>query len=242
MTSPAKESYYIGVYWGARPESSEACAQRVRQTLFDLPGIDVQWSRWFLPGKSRKDALRRKISTDSPFLEQLLERGRNRRDTDKKPIEELGFSLSVWNGAPDGQSISLRFRCGIFSKYVGNAVAISLGSAENDMLSFEIIREVLRILIRHFAPDWGTATSNSIDYQALGLQPKMPRPGWLTYLSNRFGQIPPNPNYECEPVDQLGTLIIATREKFSAACENHRAVVADIAKLVIQLSARKSLH
>jgi hypothetical protein len=234
MPSQSKETYYLGVYWGARQETCESCAERIYEALRDLSALDAHLSRWFRLGSSRNEALRQEVPIDSQPIKDLMAQGWYRRDTDKKPIESLGFRLSLWNGAAlDGEAVSVSFGCGIFAKNVDNVVSLSLRA--DDMINFEMSRKVLLILVKHFSPDWGVVNSHSITRETLGLQEDSPQVGWLTYLANRIGRIPPSPYYECEQVNHSGTLVISTREKFTSSNERHMASVAAVAATVSRL-------
>jgi hypothetical protein len=49
----------------------------------------------------------------------------NNRETDKKPIPELGFRFDAWNGN-FGDPASIMVTCGVYSKHVSNAVVLNL--------------------------------------------------------------------------------------------------------------------
>ncbi|WP_366059621.1 Imm52 family immunity protein [Pigmentiphaga sp.] len=90
----------LGAYWGVCPDSLEGCVDRVERFFAGLAEIDPLLSHWCERGWSHKDALARKVdASDVEKLEELLLEGRNRRDVGGEVIEELGFKLSLWNGA-----------------------------------------------------------------------------------------------------------------------------------------------
>ncbi|WP_371746328.1 Imm52 family immunity protein [Myxococcus sp. CA040A] len=58
------ESYYAGVYWGPRKESSEECARRLEVLLEELQSVDPSLERWFQQGKSRAECLEAPIEPE----------------------------------------------------------------------------------------------------------------------------------------------------------------------------------
>lgn len=92
------DAFYLGAYWGSRPESSRRCGERLATCLARLGEIDEALAAWFRLGAS-KAAARTPIELDAASLDQLLVQGVNRRDLDGEIIEELGFSFGLWNGS-----------------------------------------------------------------------------------------------------------------------------------------------
>ena len=82
----APQSFYIGAYWGSRPESAESCGRRLADCLAGMAEIDDALSSWFRKGKS-KAAAKESIATDAESLADLLARERNRRDVDGSVID-----------------------------------------------------------------------------------------------------------------------------------------------------------
>jgi hypothetical protein len=239
MAAPMNESYYLGVYWGARDEPCQVCAERVHRTLRDFAAVSPQLSRWFRLGPSRNEALQREISLDSDSIRSLLAKRRSWSNKDIKPRNGLGFSLSLWNGAAlDNQAVSISFGCGMFAKNVVNAVTLSLPteqSEQNEMVHFKFMRSIILILVKHFSPDWGVVNSHSLCRSMLGLRENMPQVGWITYLSNGFGNIPLSTYYDQELINGSGTLIVSTTEKFTTENRQHMTSVTAVAGAVSRL-------
>jgi immunity protein 52 of polymorphic toxin system len=174
-----------------------------------------------------------------PIVQELLERGRNRRGVDDPLRDSLGYSLSLWNGASsDEQAISILFRCGVFAINVGNSVVLSLPTdhqAGEESFDFEVVRRQIIALVRHFAPDWGVANSHAAAQAFSSERTNMPKAGWLTYLRNHLAQIPLVHNFEFETIGTTGSLLIATKETFCAANERHMASVAAVADWLAQV-------
>src|SRR3989442_863361 len=93
--------YMLGAYWPARQESIEECGNRLGRFLTELAMCDPVFAIWCERGRSRKEASERHVAVeDRHDLLDLLDRGRNRRDVGRDVIDELGFNVGLWNGAP----------------------------------------------------------------------------------------------------------------------------------------------
>jgi hypothetical protein len=68
-----------------------------------LRKCDEAFSRWFQLGRSRKQALEHEFRITAETVKERLLHGRNRRDVGGGVIENLGYSLSLWNGGKDCQ-------------------------------------------------------------------------------------------------------------------------------------------
>ncbi|RKH55122.1 immunity 52 family protein [Corallococcus llansteffanensis] len=218
------ETYYLGAYWGARKESAKECAERAALLLSSAPRVDPAFARWFQQGRSRKDALKRPIETDAPSLEKLLSRGRD------PVVEELGFRLRGWTGEHDDRDASsFDALCGGDAPRVSNFWLFDLpnqGPNADRVLSSPVLTELLRATAVAWAPDWGVAMSHAHrDLQEPQRVPKAPYVGWVTYLANHRGTVPPLPApVRIEPVEDRGTLIILTPERLTVSNPEHVAL------------------
>ncbi|WP_423069475.1 Imm52 family immunity protein [Devosia sp. CN2-171] len=88
----------VGVYWAARQESLDACAERLRRH-FDLLSELSEWTRvWYRrPNSVRKGSVPTSLASHNDLV-RLLGRGVNRRDDNREPIVDLGWQLHLWNG------------------------------------------------------------------------------------------------------------------------------------------------
>lgn len=218
------EACYIGAYWGNRRETSAECAQRVAHLLIDLASCDDTFARWFRKGRSRKDALAREIKADQVQLQELLECGRRRRDTDRTIVEDLGFRIGLWNGAA-GAETELTIRCGSYAStdeaWIQNSCVLAL-PREGD--SFErthrlaAVRAVLKAVVRAFDPDWAVVSSDRQRESTPPSQPPgSPHVGWITYFSKRYGRLPPLPQgVDLESIEGMGGAIASTDTPFES--------------------------
>jgi len=114
----------LGLYWNAREQSLDDCADKCLQTLLAMH--EGGFGGFYQRGRSRKDALRRAIDISPEGIRKLLMRGVNRRDDNHEIIADLGFSMGLWSGRPDDEAFGLSIYCGCYSKWVGNNVTIDL--------------------------------------------------------------------------------------------------------------------
>ncbi len=99
------EPFYLGAYWGSRKESSLRCGQRMAGCIARLSKIDEALGSWFRRGVS-KAAAKTPVELDAESLGKLLAQGVNRRDVGGDAIEELGFSIGLWNRARPAVGLS----------------------------------------------------------------------------------------------------------------------------------------
>lgn len=225
-----EEAYYVGSYWGVRQEAADDCAHRADLFFRLLMRCDASLGQWYRSGKVPRGSPGHPVRTDhlEELKEQLL-RGRNRTDLNKRVIEELGFSLSVWNQQPDGTATTVRIHCGGYSEWVSNSCLLnppSEGEAAERMLSLPTLIQVLTCMVTAWDPDWGVVNSNR---SALELAPDAPQTdsvvGWVTYFARRRGPVPPLPApVRIEPVGSLGMLVVLTPERFTASNPEHMAL------------------
>ncbi|MGZ3460428.1 MAG: immunity 52 family protein [Archangium sp.] len=92
------------------------------------------------------------------------------------------------------------------------------------MLTVPVLIEMMRALVLAWEPDWGGVISES--YRELRDEPVGPPfTGWLMYFSRRRGAVPPLPApVRVEPVEDKGSLIILTPERFTVDNPAHVAL------------------
>jgi len=147
---------FIGAYWGERAESRSQCAERYAK-LLELLQNDPHLSRWFfLGGSARKPP--KPVPTDSRQLEAHLET--HNRDTDKTPIVELGFSLTIWNGKEDETCARLAVSCGGFGYPTRNTAILDMPECKYPPSAhLEDYRTVLQSIIDCYDPDKAVVSS-----------------------------------------------------------------------------------
>jgi hypothetical protein len=222
------ENYYLGAYWGSRKESSLECAERTLALLQGLSFCDEAFQRWFQRGRSRHDALARPIELDRQVLQQLFERGVNRRD-ERSVIEDLGFRIGLWNGGADDEAVGLSALCGCFASTgmprIPNSCTLDLpskGRVAERVLRADVLLDVIRSVVRAFEPDYAVVTSDAFR-DLVGIpEPGRPLLGWITFLpvsGNHLPALPPPSRIL--PVDSLGSLVVVTEGRFTVTNPEH---------------------
>ncbi len=226
------ERFYAAVYWGPREESLDECTDRTVRWFEAIGQVDPLFANWFHKGYSRKEAMTRPFSPGREAIRDLLDRGRHYTDFDPKVMPDLGFDFGLWADAGDDEAASLSVGCGMYSPYVSNVCLLEppgAGPAAERLVQVDVFRQLLSAAVRCWEPDHGLVVSHQcLDKLNLGDQDF--DVGWLTYLSNKFREVPPlpSPSYT-EPIDNLGQLIVATNELFSSEREDHINILRGIA-------------
>ena len=212
--------YMLGAYWGPRQETVTDCAGRLSRFMRDLRDCDPALATWFALGRSRQQALQTRVNAeDYEVARELLERGRNRRDTDNGVIEDLGFRVSLWNGGEDDKEAGLSIKCGLFTRpsrgYLGHSVVLNLPTNLGELSRAELMSRVVAAAARAWEPDWAGVMSR----QAMDTRPfsgRMPFLDWLLYVPK---EVPaPEPPASVEQLEGLG-FILQTRPMAPAADE-----------------------
>lgn len=166
---------------------------------------------WFRPGRSRKEALKRKVDTsDIRKLRELLLKGRSRSDIGREVFEDLGFSLNFWSGAAKGEvEASVDIHCGCYNERLGNNVLVDLPHSSENLEWLRNAQTLLRLVAEIWRPRWAGIMSKKAmrerDYNA-----QYPFVDWMVYVPRLVEAVPPPSRIE--PVEGLGSIIIVQPE------------------------------
>jgi hypothetical protein len=228
------EVYYIGAYWGARREDGEACARRLAALVQSLAPMDPLFASWFKHAKSPKESLKRPLELELSSLQKYVQ-SRIMRDSGRKPMEDMGFRIGLWNGHQGGNDAWLRAYCGGYWEQMTNLCILEApfkGPGSERVLTAPVQVQALRAIAAAWDPDWGVGISRT--HRDI-IEKKCPDVlvGWVTYLSRRLGRVPPLPApVRIEPVEDKGTLIILTPERFTASNPEHVALAERVRELL----------
>jgi hypothetical protein len=153
---------------------------------------DDAFAHWYHLGRSRDEARTRKINVqDRPELLALLASGRNRRDTDNKVIENLGFHLWMWNGAEPGKEVNFNVKCGLFSEVLGlcNCAVLKLPQQLGRLADHVTMKKLLATMASSWEPDWAGIFSNDA-MRSRNFEPK-PFVDWMVYIPQKISSVPP---------------------------------------------------
>jgi hypothetical protein len=212
--------FNVGAYWKARKETVHACADRLVRFLKALASCDPLFAAWYKLGKSRRQAKQVEIDfKNKDCLLDLLDRGRHRKDIGKGVMEDLGFSVGMWNGGETTKMVGLSITCGLYSTVPGlggNCVVINLPEELGDLREAERMASVLIGVVKCWEPDWAGVISRK-SRNTRNFVPGKPFVDWMLYGSNKLMPNPkvPEPSLVI-PVDALGSLIIVQQEPVEA--------------------------
>jgi hypothetical protein len=124
----------------------------------------------------------------------------------------------------------------------GNSCILSLAPEEDldteRLVRAPVLQQVLRALALACDPEWGVATSDLLRDTLSETGKVGTFLGWVTYFSRSRGEVPPLPApVQVEPVEDKGTLILLTPERFSASNPAHL----ELAHRVTETLARAGL-
>ncbi|MCY1040916.1 immunity 52 family protein [Corallococcus sp. bb12-1] len=225
---PESEDYYVGAYWGPRKEAPEDCARRTAELLTLLASCDPLLAHWYKPARTREEARKHPLMPpDLATLTESFRRGVN-REKGGPAIEQLGFTFWFGNGGARGEDVDLRITCGDHGGATPNSCVMTLpkrGANADRLLTAPVLAGVVRSMALAWDADWCAVTS--WDHRELLSEEGRAGTfaGWVTYLSRRRGEVPPLPApMRISPVEDKGTLIILTPERFTVANPEHVAL------------------
>lgn len=202
--------FYLVANWNPRAESPEDCAQRLSRCLSLLVSGPGPFKDWFLQGRSAKEARQHPQPLDAESLAKLVRSGAHRRDDNKQPIPELGYTVGLWNGSRH-EPVSISLTCGAQSAdpNLANAFVMSLPPI-TESASFYCERASAKALIMAVASAWeaeAAAITSDVLRAETARADHLPQIGWMTYLSERKAQeLPRLESVESVPGGVLITL------------------------------------
>ena len=223
------ETYYAGSYWLDRPESAEACARRAERFFPLLGRCDPAWTRWYEPAGSFEEARERLFTTDAENFQKLFAQKEHRIGD--------GFSFHLWTGDSLEETSGVDCNCGHSSLHLPSTCVLrpyDEGLIGERVLTAPVMAEVLRAMALAWDPEWGVATSEAHRQMAVkGFPYAGTFAGWVMYFSRLRGAVPPLPApVRIEPVEDKGTLVILTPERFTAFNPEHVALAARVHALL----------
>ncbi|MDY7226988.1 immunity 52 family protein [Hyalangium rubrum] len=222
------ETYYAGSYWLARPESAQACARRAERFFHLLGHCDPAWTRWYQTADSFEEARKLQFATDAASFQKLFSEKENRIGD--------GFTFWLWTGDNLQETSSVNGACGSADPRPPSTCVLKPydeGLIGQRVLTAPVMTEVLRAMALAWDPEWGVATS--YEHQEMITKGDSPDTfvGWVMYFSRLRGKVPPLPApVRIEPVEDKGTLVTLTPERFTASNPEHVALAARVHELL----------
>jgi len=167
-------STLLGVYWGARKQDLESCAEHCHQAL-QLLAV-AGFGQFYRVGASRKDASKAVVSVSVAAVRAELSRGQNKKDIGGSAIPELGFRLSLWSGHKSGESYKVTALCGAYSERVSNTFLLQLpvGGPHSFAEKEPEVRNLFQQLVTLWSPREAViCDSNQIEWSGNYLSPSV---------------------------------------------------------------------
>ena len=143
----------VSAFWSDREVSRSAAADTVSAVLLGIRALDPLLATWRKQGGSRAEALAQPIIDPShDSIEARLTV--NRKDVGRKPIPEMGFGFSAWNGASepaDQAAVSATVGLHAQNPNLRNSFVVTLPSSweERDPR----LHSLVEVLVTNLRPD-----------------------------------------------------------------------------------------
>ncbi len=212
------ESLFLNARWRSRRESLDQCADRARPFFRELAELHKSFGQWSKLGTIKREALADKLPPEPGNIRDLLAKGRNHYDVDNRVIEDLGYSLYLWNCLEKPDGINLRISCGCYPPPhmpFPNECFIKFspvqGASASELAKIDKILAVAGVMVRYWDPDYLCVSTHRLDELALPERSEFTgvRPGWLTYISDKWGKVPALPEpYRLAPMGGTGQVVL----------------------------------
>jgi len=217
------EDYFTMCYWPARQESNAKTAERLSTFLQGMALLDVAFGHWFEQAWSLKQARKLEFEYTPRILEPML------------GTPKHASIFSAWNGNLGEEGCTLKMARGEAGVNAANCEVrpSRVGTLWERVGNVTALTRIMRYLVRSWEPDWGISTSWS-HWDAMPTKPGLGEfAGWITYFSRERGTVPPLPApVRTEPVEDKGTLVILTPERFTVSNPEHVALAERVRELL----------
>ena len=216
------ERHYVGVYWGDRKATREACVPPILDMLHALRENDPLFARWYLKLATREESLGAEL-TEATAREKLEQGIVLAADE----VPDHGWKVTLWNGEADGRSAQILLFTGAD---LGVPFSPTPNSCELQMPRGKDLPEVdallrrprmtrlLAELARIWVADWGVVSTDRHLKQVFPTRPPHhPRVGWLTFLHGWRGPAPKLQQGHVTPVEGLGWVVGTHDDTFTSS-------------------------
>jgi hypothetical protein len=232
------ETYYAGSYWLARQESAEACSRRAEVLFKLLANCDPEWAHWYEAANSFEEARTLHLATDAATLLKVFRRKRNRIGD--------GVRLWVWTGSDPERTTGFDAVWGDSSHHLNNYCVLTppeQGLVAERVLMSTVMSQVLRAMVLAWEPEWGVVTSEAHRDMVSEHADVGTFVGWVMYFARQRGTVPPLPApVRVEPVEDKGTLVLLTPERFTVSNPEHVALAARVHQVLQEAGLLRPLQ
>jgi len=217
------EDYFTYCYWPAREEAPLQTAERLSIFLQGLALQDAAFKRWFEKASSLKRAQQLEFEYTPQRLEQLLRK------------DKYTGLFGAWNGNVGANGCTVKVSRGDARVNVANCEFSPslLGALWERVGTATGLTAILHCMVNAWEPEWAISTSGP-HWEQMPTKPGLGEfAGWITYFSRERGTVPPLPApVRTEPVEDKGTLVILTPERFTVSNPEHVALAERVRELL----------
>jgi len=220
VSQPEAEMFYAGVYGPGRGDSRDSCIQRTLRMFGLLKDVDPTFAQWFERGWTRKEALRHRLDQDAGKLAKALKK--------VTAGDEYWYFASIWTGLSDWEASSMSLSCGHNDSRGVDTIILTPHETDatgQRLMQAPVMTALLRALAIAWEPQMGIVMSHRHREAAFKDAEFEHRIGWVNYFARSLGPLPPLPDpVRVEPVDDIGSLVILTPERFATSNPAHVAL------------------
>jgi hypothetical protein len=199
-----------------------------------LAKCDDALSHWFRGPK-------RHFDPTVTACRSLLHEKRNYSDVPRKPIEDLGYKMFLWNGLDGDSDANVFFNCGAYPAVPAmpnpNSCEVWFpfgGPFGERLLRDQKLSELMGEIVHSWDPDWARVSTRDMDRAVHGAEHRTVSVGRLTYFSDRYGAIPALPNvYQVTRLGDRGSLIsIPNIDQVTVANPEHITLIRRLSEIL----------
>jgi len=185
-----------------------------------LKQIDPTFGQWFEQGWTLKKALERRLDLDATSVAKAYRKHSVRG--------AVWYFMSAWNGLGDDDGSTFDITWGHDGPNGIDSLIFDpqeAGPTGERLIQTPVMTALLRALAVAWEPQVGIVISSRHDDAAFKDAPFEYRIGWLNYFARSLGPLPPLPDpVRVESVDDIGSLVILTPERFVTSNPAHVAL------------------
>jgi hypothetical protein len=216
----------LSLNWSARGWPPARCAQAVvahlEQVLALLPCF-APWLEWL----DATDQPGEPLQVDAGELQRRMVAEAADEEGSARVKAEMGLWFSTWAKSAEGP-IKTSINAGSVGSRLPSHANVSDGRPHAPLAAPPLDRRLLEALVPIWQPEIGSVGPSAFRVDAT-LHPRGEyHVGRVTYLANSLGPLPPLPDFDVEPVGDLGHIITTVDEAIDHTDREHRNRVFDL--------------
>jgi hypothetical protein len=174
--------FLIAAYWDARASSVEGCTAAFERVLPAIRDLGPAFAHLYHARDRPRDPVI-PAPTEHGAIAAAIEHGRNRRDTDRTVIEELGYMLSWDDNTRRFDKATVELTCGATAPSTRNRIRVDVPEEfERTTETASRVRGLLERMIESFDPNWASVEFAESTRHRSERDRWLPAVSWLLYL------------------------------------------------------------